>query len=80
MFQAVLSIFVVGRPDTWAGLFVSGELIFGLLLARGLFTTPLAAWGTIGLSANIVPEKSLVSHGAYVVDKTFFLVELFCLL
>jgi uncharacterized membrane protein YphA (DoxX/SURF4 family) len=77
-YQAFLSGFVVGRPDTWAGLFVSGELIFGLLLALGLFT-PIAAWGTMWLSANIILEKSFVSHGAYV-DKTFFVVELFCLL
>ena len=40
---------MVGRPDTWAGLFVRGELIFGLLLALGLFT-PIAAWGTMWLS------------------------------
>jgi len=40
-YQAFLSGVVVGRPDTWAGLFVS--------------------------------------HGAYV-DKTFFVVELFCFL
>jgi uncharacterized membrane protein YphA (DoxX/SURF4 family) len=57
---------------------VSGELIFGLLLALGLFT-PIAAWGTMWLSANIIIEKSFASHGAYV-DKTYFVVELFCLL
>jgi len=73
-----LSGVVVGRPDTWAGLFVSGELVFGLLLALGLFT-PIAAWGAMWLSANIIMEKSFISHGAYV-DKTFFLVELFCLI
>ena len=73
-----LSGAVVGRPDTWAGLFVSGELIFGLLLAIGLFT-PIAAWGTMWLSANIILEKSFISHGAYV-DKTYFVVELFCLI
>jgi uncharacterized membrane protein YphA (DoxX/SURF4 family) len=77
-YQAFLSGVVVGRPDTWAGLFVSGELVFGLLLALGLFT-PIAAWGTMWLSANIIMEKSFVSHGAYV-DKTYFGVELFCLL
>jgi uncharacterized membrane protein YphA (DoxX/SURF4 family) len=77
-YQAFLSGVVVGRPDTWAGLFVSGELVFGLLLALGLFT-PSAAWGTMWLSANIIMEKSFVSHGAYV-DKTYFVVELFCLL
>ena len=49
-----------------------------LLLALGLFT-PIAAWGTMWLSANIIMEKSFVSHGAYV-DKTYFVVELFCLL
>ncbi len=77
-YQAFLSGVVVGRPDTWAGLFVSGELIFGLLLALGLFT-PVAAWGTMWLSTNIIMEKSFVSHGAYV-DKTYFVVELFCLI
>ena len=77
-YTAFLNGVVVGRPDTWAGLFVSGELVFGLLLALGLFT-PIAAWGTMRLSANIILEKSFVSHGAYV-DKTFFVVELFCLL
>jgi len=77
-YQAFLSGVVVGHADTWAGLFVSGELIFGLLLALGLFT-PIAAWGTMWLSANIIMEKSFVSHGAYV-DKTYFVVELFCLI
>jgi hypothetical protein len=77
-YTAFLSGVVVGRPDTWAGMFVSGELIFGLLLALGLFT-PIAAWGTMWLSANIVMEKSFISHGAYV-DKTYFVVSLFCLL
>jgi uncharacterized membrane protein YphA (DoxX/SURF4 family) len=77
-YTVFLSGVVVSRPDTWAGLFVSGELIFGLLLALGLFT-PIAAWGTISLSANIIMEKSFASHGAYV-DKTYFVAELFCLL
>jgi uncharacterized membrane protein YphA (DoxX/SURF4 family) len=77
-YNAFLSGVVVGRPDTWAGLFVSGELIFGLLLALGLFT-PVAAWGTMWLSTNIIMEKSFISHGAYV-DKTYFAVELFCLI
>ncbi len=77
-YTAFLSGVVVGRPDTWAGLFVSGELIFGLFLALGLFTS-IAALGTMWLSANIIMEKSFLSHGAYV-DKTYFIVELFCLL
>jgi uncharacterized membrane protein YphA (DoxX/SURF4 family) len=77
-YQAFLSGVVVGRPDTWGGLFVSAELVFGLLLALGLFT-PVAAWGTMWLSANIIMEKSFISHGAYV-DKTYFAVELFCLI
>jgi uncharacterized membrane protein YphA (DoxX/SURF4 family) len=77
-YNAFLGGVVVGRPDTWAGLFVSGELIFGLLLAVGLFT-PVAAWGTMWLSTNIIMEKSFISHGAYV-DKTYFVVELFCLI
>src|ERR1700716_1610696 len=53
-------------------------MMVGLLLALGL-CTPIAAWGTTWLSANIILEKSFVSHGAYV-DKTFFVVELLCLL
>lgn len=77
-YNAFLGGVVVGRPDTWGGLFVSGELIFGLLLALGLFT-PIAAWGTMWLSANIIMEKSFISHGAYS-DKTYFAVELFCLI
>jgi uncharacterized membrane protein YphA (DoxX/SURF4 family) len=77
-YNAFLGGVVVGRPDTWAGMFVSGELIFGLLLALGLFT-PIAAWGTMWLSANIIMEKSFISHGAYT-DKTFFAAELFCLI
>lgn len=77
-YTALLSGVVVGRPDTWAGLFVSGELVFGLFLAFGLFT-PIAAWGAMWLSANIVMEKSFLSHGAYV-DKTYFVVEFFCLI
>jgi hypothetical protein len=77
-YNAFLSGVVIGRPDTWAGLFVSGELIFGLLLALGLFT-PVAAWGAMWLSANIIMEKSFISHGAYT-DKLFFAVELFCLI
>jgi hypothetical protein len=77
-YSAFLSGVVVGRPDTWAGLFVSGELIFGLSLALGLFT-PIAAWGAIWLSANIIMEKSCLSHGAHV-DKTYFVVQLFLLL
>ena len=77
-YQAFLGSVVVGRPDTWASLFVSGELVFVLLLALGLFT-PIAAWGAMWLSANIIMEKGFVSHGAYV-DKTYFVVELFCLI
>ncbi len=77
-YQGFLSSVVVGRPDTWASLFVSGELVFGLLLALGLFT-PIAAWGAMWLSANIIMEKGFVSHGAYV-DKTYFVVALFCLI
>lgn len=77
-YNAFLSGVVVGRPDTSAGLFVSGELMFGVLLALGLFT-PIAAWGTMWLSANIIMEKSFISHGAYV-DKTYFAVELFSLI
>jgi hypothetical protein len=77
-YNAFLGGVVVGHPDTWAALFVSGELIFGLFLALGLFT-PIAAWGSMWLSANIIMEKSFISHGAYV-DKTYFVVELFCLI
>jgi uncharacterized membrane protein YphA (DoxX/SURF4 family) len=76
-YQPFLQGLVLPRPDTFAGLFLSGELVFGLLLALGLFSA-IAASGAMWLSANIILEKSFMSHGAYV-DKTYFAVELFCL-
>src|SRR5207244_7078126 len=38
-YQTFLGGVGVGRPDTWGGLFVSGEVVVGVLLAFGLFTT-----------------------------------------
>jgi uncharacterized membrane protein YphA (DoxX/SURF4 family) len=77
-YQPFLQTVVMPRPDTFAGLFLGGELIFGLLLVLGLFGA-VGASGAMWLSANIILEKSFMSHGAYV-DKTYFVAELFCLI
>jgi uncharacterized membrane protein YphA (DoxX/SURF4 family) len=76
-YHAFLAGTVIPHPGTWAGLFLGGEIAFGLLLAVGLFT-PIAAWGAMWLSANIILEKSFITHGNFQ-DKTFFAIELFCL-
>ena len=76
-YQPFVQGLVLPRPDAFAGLFLSGELVFGLLLVLGLFSG-FAALGAMWLSANIILEKSFMSHGAYV-DKTYFVAELFCL-
>jgi TQO small subunit DoxD len=76
-YQPFLQNVVLPRPDTFAGLFLSGELVFGLLLLLGLFSA-IGATGAMWLSANIILEKSFMSHGAYI-DKTYFAAELFCL-
>ncbi|OLC53159.1 MAG: hypothetical protein AUH85_14830 [Chloroflexi bacterium 13_1_40CM_4_68_4] len=72
-YHSFLSGVVIPHPGTWAGMFLSGELAFGLLLAVGLFT-PLAAWGTMWLSANIILQKSFITHGTFQ-DKTYFVLE-----
>jgi len=77
-YQPFLQNIVLPRPDTFAGLFLSGELVFGLLLVLGLFSA-IGASGAMWLSANIILEKSFMSHGAYI-DKTFFVAEFFCLI
>ncbi len=77
-YQPFLQSVVMPRPDTFAGLFLGGELVFGLLLVLGLFAA-VGASGAMWLSLNIILEKSFMSHGAYV-DKTYFVAELFCLI
>ena len=77
-YQPFIQGLVLPRPDTFAGLFLSGELVFGLLLVLGLFSA-IGASGAMWLSANIILEKSFMSHGAYI-DKTYLAAELFCLL
>jgi len=77
-YQPFLQNIVLPRPDTFAGLFLSGELVFGLLLVLGLFSA-IGASGAMWLSANIILEKSFMSHGAYI-DKTYFVAEFFCLI
>lgn len=64
---------ILPHGPTWAGLFLGGEFAFGLLLAIGLFT-PVAAWGAIWLSANIILEKSFITHGTFT-DKTYLMLE-----
>ena len=76
-YQPFLQNVVLSRSDSFAGLFLSGELVFGLLLVLGLFSA-IGASGAMWLSANIILEKSFMSHGAYI-DKTYFVAELFCL-
>lgn len=77
-YQDFLKGTVVPDADSWAAFTISGELAFGLCLAVGLFT-PVAAVGAMWLNGNYMLMKAFVSHGAYT-DKTFFLVELFCLI
>ncbi len=77
-YQPFLQNIVMPRPDTFAGLFLSGELVFGLLLVLGLFSA-IGASGAMWLSVNIILEKSFMSHGAYI-DKTYFIAEFFCLI
>ena len=48
------------------------------MLALGLLT-PVGAIGAMWLNGNYMLMKGFVAHGAYT-DKTFFAVELFCLL
>ena len=76
-YHSFLSGTVIPHAGTWAGLFLGGELAFGLLLAIGLFT-PVAAIGAMWLSANIILEKSFITHGTFT-DKTYFVLEFVCL-
>lgn len=77
-YQAFLANVVVPGGGTWAGLTAGGELVFGVMLALGLLT-PVGAIGAMWLNGNYMLMKGFVAHGAYT-DKTFFAVELFCLL
>jgi uncharacterized membrane protein YphA (DoxX/SURF4 family) len=77
-YQGFLANVVVPNGGTWAGLTVGGELVFGVMLALGLLT-PVAAIGLMWQSSNYILMKGMVAHSAYT-DKTFFAVELFCLL
>lgn len=77
-YQAFLSNVVVPGGGTWAGLTAGGELVFGVMLALGLLT-PVGAIGAMWLNGNYMLMKGMVAHSAYT-DKTFFAVELFCLL
>jgi uncharacterized membrane protein YphA (DoxX/SURF4 family) len=77
-YQAFLANVVVPGGGTWAGLTAGGELVFGVMVALGLLT-PVGAIGAMWLNANYMLMKGFVAHSAYT-DKTFFAVELFCLL
>jgi uncharacterized membrane protein YphA (DoxX/SURF4 family) len=77
LYGAFLRDVVVPNVDVWAGLTVCGELLFGTLLAIGLFT-PVAALGAMWLHLNYMNMKSFLSHGAYT-DKVFFVGEAFSL-
>ncbi len=77
-YQSFLANVVVPNGGTWAGLTAGGELVFGVMLALGLLT-PVAAMGAMWQNGNYILMKGMVAHGAYT-DKTFFAVELFCLL
>jgi hypothetical protein len=66
---------VIPGADTWTGLFLGAEFLFGLLVMVGLFSS-IALVGTMWLSANIMLQKSFIAHGGYS-DKTYFLVEAF---
>jgi uncharacterized membrane protein YphA (DoxX/SURF4 family) len=77
-YQSFLANVVVPGGGTWAGLTAGGELVFGVMLALGLLT-PVGAIGAMWLNGNYMLMKGFVAHSAYT-DKTFFAVELFCLL
>lgn len=76
-YQEFLRGVVVPNPGVWAALVMCGELAFGLMLAMGLFT-PIGAFGAMWLNGNYMLMRGFVAHSAFV-DKTFFAVELFCL-
>lgn len=77
-YQAFLANVVVPGGGTRAGLTAGGELVFGVMLALGLLI-PVGAIGAMWLNGNYMLMKGFVAHSAYT-DKTFFAVELFCLL
>jgi hypothetical protein len=77
-YQAFLQNVVMANPDQWAGLVICGELAFGLLLAAG-FLAPIGALGAMWLNGNYMLMKGFTSHAGYT-DKTFFAVEVFCLI
>ena len=77
-YQGFLKGVVVPNPDQWAALTICGELCFGLLLAAG-FLTPIGALGAAWLNGNYMLMKGFTSHSGYT-DKTFFSLELFCLI
>jgi thiosulfate dehydrogenase [quinone] large subunit len=78
IYQGFLKSVVVPNGDVWASLTMSGELVWGVLLALGLLT-PVAAIGLLFQSVNYVSMKSFVAHGSYT-DKSFFAADLFLLL
>lgn len=77
-YQAFLGGIVAPNADLWAAFVICGELAFGVMLAVG-FLTPIGAVGAMWLNANYALMKGFVAHSAYT-DKTFFAVELFCLI
>jgi hypothetical protein len=78
LYQSFLSGVVVPNAGVWASLTACGELVFGTMLAVGLLT-PVGAIGAMWLNGNYMLMKGFVAHSAYT-DKTFFAVELFCLI
>ena len=77
-YQGFLKGVVATNLDIWASLTICGELGFGTLLAAGLLT-PVAAIGAMWQNGNYMLMKGFTAHGGYT-DKTFFAVELFCLI
>lgn len=78
LYQAFAGGTLLPQKDLWAGLTVSGELTFGLLLAIGLFGS-LGASGLLWHSLNYIFIKGTVVHGAYP-DKAFFAADLLSLI
>jgi uncharacterized membrane protein YphA (DoxX/SURF4 family) len=78
LYQSFLSGVVVPNAGVWASLTACGELVFGTMLAVGL-CTPVGAIGAMWQNGNYMLMKGFVAHSAYT-DKTFFAVELFCLI
>ncbi|HEY3078718.1 MAG TPA: DoxX family membrane protein [Chloroflexota bacterium] len=78
VYQGFLKSVVVPSGDVWAGLTISGEMAFGVLLALGLLT-PVAAIGSLWHSFNYFMMKGFVAHGGYT-DKVFFAGDLLTLI